>query len=221
MLCTLVHPHTCLLRPRKLRVSPGKDLVPTLPEEEMDADDPSVPTSTAGTSKSSRPEPEVDDSDKQSSESERTTTMGKSSPELEEVTKMEESCLESGGEISELEATQPFNGENDLYMPKEGDYIVGQLIYNFGTRKEFERKFVGKVMRCKAGRQKEQYEVSFLRKKKVLDKVDGETIYHHFEYPNIQDIWLLNQDQIIQQLQLGKCARGKYYFVDVPVDDVQ
>lgn len=97
--------------------------------------------STASTSKSPCPEPEVDDSDEQPSESERTSTVGKSSPELEKVIRMEKSCLESGGEISGLEATKSFN---DLYVPKEEDYIVGKLIYNFGTRKGIRTKICRK-----------------------------------------------------------------------------
>ena len=57
----------------------------------------------------------------------------------------------------------------------EGDFVVTKMIYNFGTKKQFEKRFVGVILRMKTGRQKQQYEISFLRKQKSLS-IDCEEI---------------------------------------------
>lgn len=97
-----------------------------------------------------------------------------------------------------------------------GDFIVGKLIYDFGTRKESEKRFIGQIIACDVGREKNQYKASFLRK--VISKStvsDEEPEYrYNFIFPNIADEWLLSVDQIIEKVELAKVNRGKHYFKD-------
>lgn len=94
-----------------------------------------------------------------------------------------------------------------------GDYVVGKLLYNFGTRKQYEKHFVGKVLRCEVGKLRQQYEISFLRKQSAVS-TDGDKNFY-FIFPNIVDKWLLDRDQIIQKIVLAKEVRGKFYFTEV------
>lgn len=55
---------------------------------------------------------------------------------------------------------QEITAENTIIGP--GDYIVGTLIYDFGTRKDSSKNFVGKVIVGQVGRQKKQFKVHFL-----------------------------------------------------------
>lgn len=98
---------------------------------------------------------------------------------------------------SDVEARSLPLEENTVIKMK--DYVIGKLIYNFGTRKEFEKMFVEWVMKTRAGKQKLQYEVSFLRKNRTIT-VDGDEEFF-FTYPVLKDKWILNRGQIIQKVE--------------------
>lgn len=102
---------------------------------------------------------------------------------------------------------------------KSGDYITGKMIYDFGTRKQSEKKFVGMVIKDKAGRNKNRIEVSYMRKTRLVN-TESEVTYY-FTYPNIKDQWVIDADQIMQKINIVKIVRGKHYFTDIPIDDVE
>lgn len=45
------------------------------------------------------------------------------------------------------------------------DFVICKLIYNFGTRKEEEKKFIAHVQKLNAEGQRDQYKLEFLKKK--------------------------------------------------------
>lgn len=72
-------------------------------------------------------------------------------------------------ETTELKATE----SPPKIEIREGDFVVGKLVYDFGTSKESWKYFLGRVALCRAGRMNDQYEVHFLRKTRVItDKRD-------------------------------------------------
>lgn len=125
--------------------------------------------------------------------------------------------LEMEEEVPPVQALPVENSSQEVI--KEGDYVIGKLIYNFGTRREFEKKYVGVVLLKQKRRPGIQYEVSFLRKQKLV-LVDGEES-HYFIYPNIPDKWQLDREQILKKIQLVKNVRGKHYFLDVPYNEIE
>ncbi len=87
---------------------------------------------------------------------------------------------------------------NELEVPSlqsrkytDGDYVVGKLVYNFGTTKEIEKLFVGIIVKCKRCKRKLQYEINFIRKQSVVS-ADGE-VMHYFIFPHITDEWFLDR----------------------------
>lgn len=94
------------------------------------------------------------------------------------------------------------------------------MVYNFGTKQEFEKRYVGVIVRTKTGRRNSQYEVSFLRKQKSVSLDDEQRYY--FTYPErILDKWLLDENQILQTVQLERLVRGKHYFNNVNFDEIE
>lgn len=84
---------------------------------------------------------------------------------------------------------------------ERNDWVIGEMIYNFGTKKQFKKRFLGlvvQVLECNTRRaeSEHQYEVSFLRKQSMVDK-DGNGQYIFTYPPNIIDKWILDRDQII------------------------
>lgn len=80
-----------------------------------------------------------------------------------------------------------------------GDFVITKLIYNFGTRKETEKKFIGRVELVNTGRQRDQYEIKFLKKVvKQSDNDDAEQC--NFVFPTIPDQYLVGEDQIIKKV---------------------
>jgi hypothetical protein len=105
------------------------------------------------------------------------------------------------------------------YEPKVGDYVISTLVYNFGTRKEFEKKYVGVVTLTNTGRQKDQFEISFLRKQKSTDS-DGNECYF-YKYPPILDKYLVTSDQVVRKVDLAKVLKGKHFFLNLQHDEIE
>ncbi len=90
---------------------------------------------------------------------------------------------------------------------RKDDFILGKMIYNFGTSKETEKKFVGQITAKAAG---DRFQVSFLQKKTAL-KADVNEPGRFFVFPNIVDKWTLTRDQILKKIKVERVARGKYF----------
>ncbi len=123
---------------------------------------------------------------------------------------MEKQFLTEGSDISVTEA----NPEKDT----DGDYVVGKLVYNFGTTKEIEKLFVGIIVKCRCRKRKLQYEINFLWKQ-LAASVDGE-VMHNFTFPRIKDEGFLNREQIVKKIYLSSKVRGKHYFTNLN-DDIE
>ncbi len=131
--------------------------------------------------------------------------------EEEEIEGLEAQFLTEEREISVTEAPP------EKYS--DGDYVVGKLVYNFGTAKEIEKQFVGIIVKCSCGKNQQQYEVNFLRKQRAVS-VDGE-VHHYFTFPCIQDKWFLDGEQIVKKIDLTSQVRGKHYFTVFNVDGIE
>jgi len=106
---------------------------------------------------------------------------------------------------------------------KEGDFILAKLIYNFGTKKETEKIFLGQIDECKMGRYGSGFKVEFLRKARTLT-LDGEGQYY-FVSPALKDSFTIERDQIMEKIPNPPLLiRGKYYLRDatrIPLDQIQ
>lgn len=80
-----------------------------------------------------------------------------------------------------------------------GDYVIVTMTYNFGTKKEYLKKFVSYIIRTNSGRNESQYEVSFLWKQHSLNADNDEEF--DFVYPErILGKWLVNETDIVKKL---------------------
>lgn len=126
-------------RKRTLRSRPGQDVAATLKEEEK----------TGAI--------ELLDSEGSDRESDVNAEDSDSDEEREGVVEVSETDdeQEERAEDSESEETA-MDVVTDKPEIEEGDFIIGKLIYNFGTAKEAARQFVGQVIRKNTGRQDRQ-----------------------------------------------------------------
>jgi hypothetical protein len=108
----------------------------------------------------------------------------------------------------------PSSSTEDEISPvaRVGDFIIATLIYDFGTKKETEKKYVGRVESDKAGRYGNQYDVTFL--KKVVGRVEDDVGQFYFVFPNLPDKFFIGNDQIVAKLFLKSIKRGRHYFLD-------
>lgn len=192
-------------RKRTLRTAPGNDLVQTLTEEEKEELEMLELEENAS----------AEDSD--SGEDGVNTNEGALTAESSSTSSDSDSDADSDADAGSNEPETEV--VNEPCAVEAGEFAIGKMIYNFGTTKECERRFVGQVCRTKCGRLADQFEISFLRKKRTLDS-NGDAVYH-FEFPCIEDKWMVTEDQLIQKVELLKTARGKFYFLDVPYDDIE
>lgn len=186
-------------RNKRLRVAPGQDLVESVTEEEEQ--DALMDMTNSEDSDMELGDDVAQDSDNSDVESQHNSP-GRN--------------LENEGvEIPLADA------ETSVLAFEENDFVIGKMIYNYGTRKETTRLFVGRINATKCGRENKQFEVSFLRKKRSID-VNGDSTYH-FEYPSISDRWLLDLDQINKEkLKVEKVLRGKYFFSgNIPYNELE
>lgn len=110
-----------------------------------------------------------------------------------------------------------------VHTMKCGEYVVGQLIYYFGTKKECNKNFVGQIIRTDSGKFRDKLEVKFMRKVR-MSNIDQEAEYH-FVFPNINDTWHLEVDQIVEKVSLIKVQKSKLYFdlssLVTKIDDIE
>ncbi len=88
-------------------------------------------------------------------------------------------------------------------------YVIAFLIFDFGTKKEVKKYYVGKVKKVNVGRNKKQIAIDFLRRvhRKESTNVTG------FSFPNIADPWKIGFDQIVQILPDPHSERrGRIFF---------
>lgn len=105
---------------------------------------------------------------------------------------------------------------------KVDDYVLCKLIYNFGTKKETQKLFIGKIEQINAGRNSDQCEVLFLHKKSSQTDADTSPNYY-FVYQTIPDRFLVGKDDIIQKVFLMSIKRGKHEFgepIGTPFADI-
>ncbi|XP_050305884.1 uncharacterized protein LOC126743011 [Anthonomus grandis grandis] len=99
----------------------------------------------------------------------------------------------------------PSTSNDDTYMidtdlsmePRIGEFIIAK----FPTEKR-DRLFVGKIENCS---KKKEFTINAMRKK-------GNSEKGCFVYPEIQDLCLISQDQIIRKLRQKSFKRGKFVF---------
>lgn len=93
---------------------------------------------------------------------------------------------------------------------QENDYVIGKMIYNFGTKKEYEKRLVGRIKRMHTGWRNSQYEVTFLRKESIMS-ADGDEQWH-FVYSTFEERRLLDPNKIVPKVTCEKATRGKIVF---------
>ena len=93
-----------------------------------------------------------------------------------------------------------------------GDFIVAYIIFDFGTKKEAKKFYIGKILKIGVGRSKGQIKVDFLRKIPTKEKM-SENEMIGFSYPRIRDCWNIDPDQIYENLRSPVVEnRGRLFF---------
>lgn len=119
--------------------------------------------------------------------------------------------VEEGMSLSLIgdQPAETFNCEK-LTLHKD-DFLIAFVIFNFGTKKEVKKYYVGCVKKVGVGRQKKQIEVDFLRKVHLKENAEANVI--GFSYPSIRDLWKIDYDQVVQILSTPQSERrGRYFF---------
>lgn len=126
------------------------------------------------------------------------------------VNETENECIERDETESDEQESEVEPEPEFCAAVKEDDYILAYIIFNFGTKKEMKKFYVGKVVKLKVGRKKNQIEAKFFRKIPSKD-VNGTTV--GFSEPPLKDVWKIDPDQIIQNLQQPASERrGRVFF---------
>lgn len=186
-------------RKKRVEVDPGKSLAGDTDSEDEEAADDPIATEAEP---EAAPEAVIEsDPPQQTAASENITN---SDNQTDPGTVLAQPTTSDGSIVCPTRNINPITIEKD-------DFVIASLIYNFGTRKEITKYFIGRVIAKNVGRGKNQIKVDMLRKAGRNEDTTS------FKYPQIRDIWCVDIDQITKKLQPIKERRNVYYFKD---DDI-
>lgn len=123
---------------------------------------------------------------------------------------------DSSDESEEFQSILPEESQEDVIpevnllplKPKKGDFVIAFIIFNFGTKKEMKKYYVGRVEKMRVGRSKKQIEIDFLRRIPSVHEGDESG----FSFPNTRDVWKVDEENVEEVLPKPTEKRGRFFF---------